>query len=309
MDLKRFRHATTLAEMRSFAKAAHALHITQPALTRSIQTLESELGVQLFDRQRSGVIATDAGQLVLRHARQLILARQDLDHELKVALNLESGSLSIGVGPYGAALLVGSAVAAMCRTYPQIQLDLHINPWQDLPRMLRTREVEAVISDVREVEKLDDVQVIQLNRHPIYAVCRSGHPVLQTTAPTFKQVMAFPQAGPSMPAHFLEKNARTTRPFDIVCDSSSVIKTLLLQSDAIGFMAPFMVKDEIARGELQLLKSVKAKPIYRFGITCLKGRSPSRALLKFIELVKTHDTAWRENASSAQSLNRDTTPP
>ncbi|MEI8352823.1 MAG: LysR family transcriptional regulator [bacterium] len=67
-DMRRLRHALALAEHRNFARAATALHITQPALSRSIQSLEDALGVHLFDRNPRDVEPTAFGELVLRHA-------------------------------------------------------------------------------------------------------------------------------------------------------------------------------------------------------------------------------------------------
>ena len=70
-DMRRLRHALALAEHRNFARAAAALHITQPALSRSIQALEEGMGVLLFDRSPRDVEPTAFGELVLRHARGL----------------------------------------------------------------------------------------------------------------------------------------------------------------------------------------------------------------------------------------------
>ena len=63
-DMRRLRHALALAEYRNFARAADALHITQPALSRSIQSLEDGLGVRLFDRSPRDVQPTAFGELV-----------------------------------------------------------------------------------------------------------------------------------------------------------------------------------------------------------------------------------------------------
>ena len=80
-DMRRLRHALALAEHRNFARAAAALHITQPALSRSIQALEEGMGVLLFDRSPRDVEPTAFGELVLRHARGLELSSRDLDRE------------------------------------------------------------------------------------------------------------------------------------------------------------------------------------------------------------------------------------
>jgi DNA-binding transcriptional LysR family regulator len=250
------------------------------------------MGVQIFDRQRSGVEPTEMGLVVLSHARKLIQVRQDLEHELLLAQNLETGHLSIGVGPYGAASLIAPVIAKLCRNHPKLQVDLRISAWRELPEQLRDHQIDAMVSDVREVEQLNDLQVDHLSKHPVFAVCRPGHPVLKNKAPTLQQTLAFAQAGPSMPTQLFRAQRAPEQMFNIVCDSASVLKTLVMQSDAISFMAPFMVQEEVNAGQLVLLQSARAKPEYRFGITQLKSRSPSRVMTQFVTLLKQHDAQF-----------------
>src|SRR5690554_6103639 len=73
IDLRKLNHALAIAEAASYARASERLHLTQSALTRSIQALESELGLQLFDRGKSGVRPTVDGEKILDRARYLLL--------------------------------------------------------------------------------------------------------------------------------------------------------------------------------------------------------------------------------------------
>ena len=72
ITLRQLQHASALARHGSFREAAADMHITQPALTRSIQTLESSLGVSLFDRQTNGVEVSRAGEVLLRRAEGVL---------------------------------------------------------------------------------------------------------------------------------------------------------------------------------------------------------------------------------------------
>src|SRR5690606_12443148 len=71
-DLRQLRHFVALAEHGHFARAAEAVHLSQPALSRSIQALESQLGCTLVNRHSRGISITAHGQLVLEHARRLL---------------------------------------------------------------------------------------------------------------------------------------------------------------------------------------------------------------------------------------------
>ncbi len=97
-DLRLLRHARALAEEGSYARAARSLHLTQPALTRSIQELERRTGLKLFDRDSKRVGPTDLGRLFLAHARELLGRAEALDREVATMRGAGTGSLVVGSG-------------------------------------------------------------------------------------------------------------------------------------------------------------------------------------------------------------------
>ncbi|WP_245214130.1 LysR family transcriptional regulator [Pseudomonas aeruginosa] len=97
--------------------------LSQPALTRSLQALEAQVGEQLFDRSHREVTPTTMGELLLQHARQLLLHAQDLQRDLQLACGLEQGELRVGVGPFAGAALVAPVLAILNRAYPGVHLD------------------------------------------------------------------------------------------------------------------------------------------------------------------------------------------
>lgn len=143
MDLRRLRHFSELAETLSFRDAARRVHLTQPALTRSIASLEQELGVQLFDRDKRHVALTAAGARLLGPAREVL---DDAD-----ALRRAAGELAMDRGPelrvglYGPGLveLTGPILAAFRARHPDVRVRLEHAPGDD--------EVEALRSGVLDV--------------------------------------------------------------------------------------------------------------------------------------------------------------
>src|SRR5262245_5745600 len=107
-DLRQLKHAHTVATHRSFARAARALNITQPALSRSVQMLEARLGSRLFDRSSTGVELTDAGRLLLEQASQLLGLADELARKTAWLRDMGNNYLSIGAGPYPTAMLLGN---------------------------------------------------------------------------------------------------------------------------------------------------------------------------------------------------------
>ncbi len=304
-DLRRLRHALAVAEHRNYARAAASLHITQPALTRSIQALEADLGARLFDRGPRGVAPTALGELVLEHARQLDLSARDLHRELELAKGLDTGQLSVVAGPFGAAVMLGVVLGRLCERHPRLRTEVVVAPWQELPARLRSRQAELMVADVSEAETLEDVEVQALQPHPMVVVCRAGHPLTRLTAPTLASALQHPWAGPRLSrgaAQLLGRHLAgrvrvaedAQRAFAVTCDSSPLLKSVLAQSDAVSVMSLFMVLPELQRGELAAVTGVELALQARFGVARLRGRSLSAAGRVFVELLQAHDEELAE---------------
>lgn len=97
MKFTKFYYVETVAELRSFSRAAEKLYISQPALTKSIGKLEAELGVKLFDRSVHPLQLTYAGERYLAGMRNIVAMQTQLDRELAEIANMQKGRLIVGI--------------------------------------------------------------------------------------------------------------------------------------------------------------------------------------------------------------------
>ena len=300
LDLRRARQLLALAEHRNFARAAAALHMSQPALTRSIQSVEHALGGPLFDRGRRNTEPTALGQLVLEHARRLEVAARDLNRDVQLARGLELGELTIGVGPWGGLVMAGPPLGRLCRRYPRLRTRLLIPPWQELPACLRRREADLMVANLLLVRDEPGFETLPLAPHPEFVVCRAGHPLTKRRAPTREDLYRFPLAGANLtPAQAAKVGParpaggpsarRPEELLTVTCDSSAILKTVLLESDAVSLMSPFMVADEIRSGALTFLRGIDMESGTHFGVAWIKGRSMSAPAKAFLDLIVEHD--------------------
>ena len=300
IDLRHLRHALALAEHRNFARAAEALHLTQPALSRSIQALESHFGETLFDRSRRDVTPTAMGELLLRHARQLNLAAAELERDLQLARGMELGELRIGAGPFAGAALVGAPVGQLCQLHPQLHVEVIIAPWLELPERLQRREIDLLVADLHEIETLEDYERLPFGEHLTLPVCRAGHPLSRQTELSLPALLDYPLAGPNLPAavsrqfldmlpRALHQTLRQQLKLSITCDSSPTLKSILLHSDAVAVLPLFMAEEELRDGRLIALPRLNPGLHGRFGVAWLKGRRLSRPAQRYIELLQAHD--------------------
>lgn len=125
MDLRRLRHFVVLADTLNFRRAAERLNMAQPPLTVSIQKLETELGLRLFERGTSGVRLTAGGQAVLVEARKLLLQSVQLGAVARHALDGSGGTLHIGFVGTSTWGMLQQVIPRFRATHPGVELVLH----------------------------------------------------------------------------------------------------------------------------------------------------------------------------------------
>lgn len=237
----------------------------------------------------------------------LSASSRDLDREIRLAKGLDLGELRIGVGPFGGSALIGPVVGRLNRLHPRLRVRLIVAPWQELPDRARAREVDVVVAELAEINRLEDFQSTPLAEHAAILVCRPDHPLSMLSAPRRADMFAYPLAGPRLPAEAQRQLlARATAasgetalrdgPLAIECDSSSVLKSILMHSDAVSMMPRFMVDAEVRSGHLVALPAIDLGIRTHFGAAWLRNRSMSGPGLKFIELLREHDAALARTA-------------
>lgn len=124
MDLTRLRYFVAVAEEANIGRAARRLNISQPPLTRQIHQLEAEMGATLFQRTRKGVQMTNAGQVLLEEARNLLVLTARARERTKLAGLGQSGRLDIGL--FGSNILAVPQLLHTFRAqYPDIEVVVH----------------------------------------------------------------------------------------------------------------------------------------------------------------------------------------
>ena len=122
MDLTALRSFVAVAAARSFTKAAASLNLTQPALTRRIQKLESDLGTNLLVRSRRRVDLTERGALLLEGAGTILAAIEQTEAQLRSHTAVPSGTLTLGISPAAGQMLVPLLLERTASLYPKLRI-------------------------------------------------------------------------------------------------------------------------------------------------------------------------------------------
>jgi DNA-binding transcriptional LysR family regulator len=323
LELRHYRHALALAEHRNFLRAARALEISQPALSRSIQELERRMGATLFSRARGGVEATDVGRIYLAKARAVIVQSGDLEREMHLIRGLEIDELRFGAGVYPSEMFVARAMARMAKAHPSVKLTAVSNSIDTLLQMLRRREIDFAIGDQKTAEAERGLRVTPLAWHRGHLVVRAGHPLLGGSTFKLKDVLRYPLTLTTRVPHDLLSNflqgeggkgeggkrgsrrASATLPA-ITCDSPAMMKAIVAESDAIGLMPMSLIAREVADGSLVALPTEAPWLGRAFAIIELEDRSLSPSAEQFLRFVREADElAARVEAPKSPGRTRE----
>jgi LysR family hydrogen peroxide-inducible transcriptional activator len=145
MTLTELRYVVAVAETRHFGRAAERCFVSQPSLSASVKNLEEELGVQLFERGKRGVLLTEAGEQIIAQARRALEEAERVKAVARQGRDPLKGVLRLGIIHTVAPYLLPDLVGALRRVAPSMPLDVEENMTATLDRMLRAGELDAVV--------------------------------------------------------------------------------------------------------------------------------------------------------------------
>src|SRR5207247_6370431 len=125
MELRHLRYFLAVGEALNFTKAAAQLRVAQPALSRQVQDLEDEIGVDLMKRSPRGVTLTAEGKLFLDEVRELLRRADESVEKVRALARGEYGELHIGCAPSPTVEILPPALAAFQKAVPRVNLTLH----------------------------------------------------------------------------------------------------------------------------------------------------------------------------------------
>ncbi|WP_253452042.1 LysR family transcriptional regulator [Neisseria perflava] len=159
MDLKRLKYFCTVVECGSISRAAHALHISQPPLSKRLQELEEELGVALLKRLPNKVESTEAGWFLYRHAADILRKIGDLESETLRFAGGEKRKVNIGLTHLFQSHF-NVLIEQLLKRHPDIEFRMTVSDSSHLEDLLHSGEIDVAL--VQRPNRCDDYDVLAL---------------------------------------------------------------------------------------------------------------------------------------------------
>ncbi len=283
MNFKHLRHIVTLADMRNFARAAGKLHISQPALTRSIQAVEAAWGLRLFDRGTVEVTLTPAGQFMLERARRLLFDGHCLERDLALYRNRIMGDVAFGVGPTPASSFLAGVLTAAINEHAGIAFRVAVGNWELLLSQLRSEEIEFFVADIRDLPANAELHILPFRSEAGGFYVRTGHPLASGGEIEFERLWAYGVASVRMPAAVARLLSRMQGPDEadalrirLECDDVGTLIRVAQGTDLVLAAVHVSVAQALAKGDLQQLAVAQMPEVStEMGIVTLRGRALS----------------------------------
>lgn len=305
MDIKKLKYAVTLRDEGSFGKAATKLHLSQSALTRSIQALENELGIQLFNRHANGISLTTSGKSILEKAQEILKSVNGLSREAEFIRECKQGSLTIGIAPVPGQLLLPELLTTLFKNGDKISIHVQTEPPYLLWEMLFEESIEFFIASIDQLpSNSEEAEIVYLGSCPVGFFVRRGHPLLSTQKPNKEIFLDYPLIGhvltdrqlSSTPTNDANDPLLHQWPNRLSCENILILTAVAQDTNSILMTSEQLIERELANGELHPLTNPCLPPLEfaDIGLVYLRERTLSPLAKEFIDKTK----------SSASFINR-----
>lgn len=284
-----------VVEERNFSKAAKQLHMSQPAVSQYIRSLENELGVQLLERTNKYVRLNKAGKIVYHHAKEMTEIHEKMRHLVEDLNTQAIGKLSVGASYTFGEYILPDVIAELKDSFPNIKPTVTIANTTVIAELVASHQldvgiVEGPFKEMAELESeifAEDQMVIFTSPNNILTQSKKQITIDQLAEQSW--ILREDGSGTRKAAenYFREY---TFYPEDVLTFSSTQsIKTMVEASTGISLLSKWAIQKELHYGDLQML-NVKGMPLLREFSILTSSPFQTKALSTFIELLKSNKT-------------------
>lgn len=291
MELRQIRHFVGVAREGSFTKAAVALHISQPALTRSVQILEDLLNTTLFLRTHIGVELSEDGDTLFRHSTLILNSIDAAENELLASSKGGYGEVRIGIASLFTNMLADRSVSRCVALDPGFRAVIEVGLYEQMEKSLRDGELDVIMSTDTRMDVRGGLLFEPLCAVESAIIAGAEHPLAQKANLSIEDVRNAPWVTLKQPhmdaflASFFAQFGIAAPKSRVRISSLEMLRRLVRQNHLIGFLPLHWIPEDLKAGRLVVLP-VEHTPIRRMAgiITRKEGLLNTGAKLLINEL-------------------------
>ncbi len=290
LDLSQLEIFLSIAEEKSFSRAAEKMLRTQPALSIAIKKLEEDLGETLFDRSSKSGTLTEAGKILISYAQRMINLRDEAIEAVSELKGMYRGRLTIGANESTSLYMLPKLLMEFRKRHPRIKIEVYRNVSERIPSEVLERNLDFGFLSYDPMHP--SLQSMEVHRDELVLVVPAKHRLAGA-----KQVMVKDLGEEQFVAHNVKTPARTRifelfaqnrTPLNICIELATLdtIKEFVLLNAGIAILPRLAVQDEIASGKLVEVPVKGMRIEKHLRIVFRREHSLSHAAKSFLEILK-----------------------
>lgn len=271
MRLNGIRNLVAVVESGSIRAAARKLGVSQPAITKSVRSLETELHLQLLKRTPQGVVPTPAGRALLVRARAIQAELRKAQEEMSLLAGRDAGSVTFGVGPMAAVFILPEAIREFRQQFPNAHVRIVEGFAPALISQMRDESLDFALGPRFDTSLGPSIKFRPLLRLQFGVVARKGHPLAGAhSLAELREADWLSVEGIGMPGGLLNRTfggAGLPLPRQAVqCDSINTMVSVLSKTDMLGVLGTRVLAIPSVRELLVCIKVRDAMPSGTIGM-------------------------------------------
>ena len=288
LNLNLYKIFYEVAKNKSISAASKNMYISQPAISKAIKNLETDLGVVLFYRTLNGTVLTEKGQELFEYVEEAFNSFRIAEKKMNENKNLEKGSLSVGVPSHIASFYLMDKIVEFHKKYSKIDITVVNRPSRELLKLLENNEIDFVIDTMSFKDELDCFNVKKLkNFSHCFVTLKDSNYLEEKDVYSLKDLSDVPLILPvfhsshrqHLNALAKENNVKLGNVLSI--ETSELVYNMVKQGLGVGYILYDMVKDDIEKGKMKEIKVREHLPEVSLNLI-YREKNLTEAPLKFI---------------------------
>jgi DNA-binding transcriptional LysR family regulator len=291
LNLHLLRMFVAVIQTGSFSRAAEALYVSQPAVSKGIRDFELQIGCRLLDRLPKGVRPTREGQALLRHAETLFATERAAEEEMRSLRTLGEGSLRIGASTTIASYMIAECLGIFHTAHPNIDLHIISANTREIADLTIAHDIDIALVEgpvkdenlIAEPWRTDLMELIVGPRHPFAA---AASPIDAGGIATETFIVREPGSGSRkiVTKALADHGIEPRRTLEI--GSTEAIKQAVAADVGISIISTSATRDQVAQGRLKTVKMRGFNITRQLWHLKIPGRLDAPAALAFEEILK-----------------------
>lgn len=249
----------SVAHHLSFTAASKELYISQPAISKHIQELESDFKVRLFERKRNRIVLTNAGKLLVEHAEELMLKYQSLEYAMHQLHGDFVGELRLGASSTIAQYILPPLLAQFAQLHPKVKLSLISGNTREIEEAIENHDIDlGFIEGISRRTHFKYTHFIDDELIVISAAKSSISSVIKPSELSLHPIILREQGSGTLDVIQAELNKHQIHIKDLqvplYLGSTESIKLYVANSEALGIVSIRAVQDDIQHGLLRVIQ-------------------------------------------------------